>query len=266
MTTARPAFDELLAKSPRPRSAVFLFGLLAALMGWRFLAVAWDFGGFFFQLWISLVGTAGYVAALVLLNGTYRIVAGSGFFLVVALLSLGTIYFAPQALFPFLFFVGAMAAAVWLRFKSKPRYALLVLLLLIPLGAYCIHGLSDMATIIRFRKLAGAELQAIEFTNLETKQKILIESPEARNRIVASLAHTTPYSPNHEGVRNAWEFSLRLKHGSVLRCVVGKGNRAHPEAAWISFGESVYQNADLMRVLKRDAPGLWPVATNTSPQ
>jgi hypothetical protein len=206
------------------------------------------------------VGAAAVLGAHTVLKGRLRLWAVGGLFLLGTLLIFGSIYFAPQALFPFLFFGVASSAALWFWTRAMFRRAVLAALLLIPLGVFCFYGASHMVLLTRFRGLESRSVQEIKLVQTGTDKTVLIEGTNACNQILHALAATTPYSPNHEGIRDSWVMTMVLVNGSTIRCRVGKGNSAHPETAWVEVHGNDYQNAELMQVLQRLEPGLWPVA------
>lgn len=247
------SFNPTLKQSRLPALAYALLCLGAAAMALRFLTIPWDFGGFFFQVWMTLVGTAAATELLGRLKRLPRILVGCIAFPLVTFLMFGTIYFAPQLLFPFMFFGGAGCVAIWFWSQAKWIPAGLVALLLLPLALYCGYGAKHISQLIRFENLKGSDLKEIRFTPLtDTHETTTVREPATLARIADSLRFTSPYSPNHEGIRNPVEMVLLLTDGSTISLSLGKGNRAHPETAWIGFGIEAYQNPQLSRVLATD--------------
>jgi hypothetical protein len=232
-----------------------IVGVLALLaLAVRFLTVPWDFGGCFFQVWMSMVGTAGFTALHSRLKAKQRILACSILAPGLAFCFFGSIYFAPQAFFPFFFMCAALGGALWLWSQSITGPAVLAGLILVAIGGCCFSSAKHMALLTRFRGLKGADLSEIRFVPIEEgKQSIVVNDSLALARIAASLRSTTPYSPNHEGTRNLWRVTFVLANKAPILCLVGMGNRSHPEMAWIQFGSEVYQNPELPRALTESA-------------
>jgi hypothetical protein len=220
----------------------------------RFLTIPWDFGGCFLQVWVSLVGTGGFMMLLTRLNTGQRVLASCLLGPCLAISFFIPIYFGPQAVFPFLFIGAAVAGLFWFKPKSKFITAAIAALIVFPLSVMCVSSIQDMALVTRFRGLKGDDLREIRFVPAEAgKQTVVVRDPSALAQIAATLHSTTPYSPNHESIRNAWEVTMVLTNGSTISCRVGKGNRAHPEMAWIQFDSEVYQNPKLPTVLAETA-------------
>jgi hypothetical protein len=257
----RETFEQTLAQSKKPVSAQLLLAIAVIALVFRFCTRPSDVGGCFFQVWVSLVGTGGFGFAMLFLKGPGRTLAGIVLFPLVAGLIVGSLYFAPQALFPFLFFGGAFGAAAWFHSRTQVRYARIAALLLIPLAGYCFYGAQHMSLVSQFRRLNDGSIRKITFTPVEERKTIVIDGIDACNRIARSLATTWPYSPNHDKPDKYCDVAIELTDGKTIQCRIGKGNRVDPETAWIAFDVAVYQNAELVHALERDAPGLWTAST-----
>jgi len=227
---------------------LFLVALVALAV--RFLISPWDFGGCFFQVWMTLVGTAGFTMLLAQLKTRQRILASCVLVPCLVICFFGPIFFPPQIFFPF-FFLGA---AVWgiFRLGSLSRFplALLVSLTLIPISVFCMSGINHMVHLIQFRELKGSDLREIKFEAIEgSKTNIVISDPAMVARIARAIHATWPYSPNHEGIPTSWLVLIYGKDGTLTSCQIGKGNRAHPKFASVHFDSDIYQNPELPGVL-----------------
>jgi len=238
-------------------AAIYLCIAVSAVV-WRLAAIPWDFGGCFYQGWVALVGTAFFLEFYPRLNERSRRLAQVILLPMGGFLQFGVVYFAPQALFPFMVLALALFGMLFLLSKSKTPLVVLVSLVLIPLGAWCVHGVAHMRGVVRLRSLASddvTELRLAQGSGGNTKT--VINNRDAVERIVRSLKSTTPYSPNHEGIKQPWRLTIALRSGSSLDLNIGNGNRAHPSFVWIQFGVEVYQNTDLRAALLEASANLW---------
>jgi hypothetical protein len=232
-----------------------LVGLMAlSALVVRFVSVPSDFGGCFFQVWMSMVGTAGFAVLLGRLKVRQRVLACCILIPCLAICFFGPIYFAPQALFPFFFAAAAVGGSLWLWSQSMTIPALLAALLLLPFGGCCGHGINHMALLSRFKGFKGTDLREIRLEPVDRGgQSIVVRDAKALDQIAGSLHSTSPYSPNHESIGKSWEMILIPVNGLPIHCRVGKGNQAHPETGWIRFGVEDYQNPELPKALVESA-------------
>jgi hypothetical protein len=225
---------------------------------WRLVTSSWDFGGCFYQGWVALVGTAFFVEFYPRLSERLRVLAKMTLLPMGAFLQFGAISFAPQALFPFMFVALALFGVLFLLSKSKTPLAGLAFLILIPLGAWCAYGFAHMRSVVRLRSVPPGEVTELRLSQgSSVSPNTVITNREAVERIVRSLKSTTPYSPNHEGIKQPWRLTIAMRDGSSLNLNVGNGNRAHPSFVWIQFGVEVYQNAELRDAFLRASANLW---------
>lgn len=206
----------------REARLVFIAALLALAV--RFLTVPWDVGGCFLQVWMSLVGTAGFSMLLARLKTGQRILASC--VLVPCLLPcfFNPIFFSPRTYFPFFCLGAAVWGMFWLGSMSRPRWAMLVALTLIPIGVLCVSGVEHMVFMTRFRGLKGNDLREIRLVAAQGgRDDIVISEPAAVARIEIALHSTWPYSPNHEGIPASWQMMLVGKDGRLTRCQIGSG-------------------------------------------
>lgn len=249
---------ETMKRFPIPMYIYIGTAMLA--FAWRFVTIPWDFGGFFYQCWVAVVGAALFGALYPRLSKTGRLLAASALLPIGALLLFGSVYFAPQALFPFMFVAFALGGALFLWSQSKKSQTLLVSLLLIPLGAYCLYGLDHMALMVRLRSLHPEDVAELRFTSVsDDSGEIVVSRSDAVESIVRSLRHTSPYGPNHEGIESPWRVTMAMRDGSSIGFRLGNGNRDHPSFVWIQFGVEVYQNAELREALRTAGVELWPL-------
>lgn len=220
--------------------------VLVALV-WRFLAIPWDFGGFFYQLWVALVGLVFFVDVIPQLNANARMLAQLILLPICALLQFGSLYFAPQALSPFLFVAFVVVGMLFLWSTARRSQALLVSLLLVPLSIYCLHGSRHMILLLKVRSLDPKKVSEVSLTSALAAQNIRVTESNVVANILSSLGYTSPYSPNHESIRQPWHVLITMRDGSSIQFSVGNGNRAHPESVWIEFGVEVYQNSQAFR-------------------
>ena len=233
-------------------------GIALLALAWRFVSIPWDFGGCFYQFWVAVVGTACFAGLYLRLKGIGRVVAWVVVLPIGALLLFGSLYFAPQALFPFMGVAVALFGVLALLSKSKTRPAVLASLILIPLGAWCGYGFAHMRLVVRLRSLPPEEVTELRLTQGSSgSTKTVINNREAVERIVRSFKSTAPYSPNHEGIKQPWRLTIVMRDGSSLDLNIGNGNRAHRSFVWIQFGVEVYQNAELRVALLKASANLW---------
>lgn len=233
-------------------------GIAILAFVWRFVCIPWDFGGCFYQFWVALVGTAFFAGLYPRLSSAGQRLAQVVMFPIGMLLLFGSVYFAPQALSPFMFVAFVLAGALFLWSKSRRAQAILVSLLLVPLGAYCLYGYGHMALLLRLRSLQPRDVAELRFGPVsEEEGNIVVSKPDAVETIVNSLKDTHPYSPNHEGIEQPWQLTITMQDGSLLDFSVGSGNRVHPSSVWIEFGAEVYQNAQLRKALVAAGVNLW---------
>jgi hypothetical protein len=245
------------------RPAVWAFvGISFGTLVWRAFMIPWDMGGTWFHLWSCAVGT---VALARLRNAPPRlrvfgviVVYSTG-----VLIAIGGMYFRPQSLFNFLFLGGILVLFCWVWPKASRlghvAVAAVFSILLVAFVYGCVDGLGHMRKVLELRFL-GSKPDSVESIELvppasDTSTPAALMRLTGRNRIRAileALRKTYPYSPNHEGIRNAWQMRLRLQSGERLIFELGQGNRAHPDAAWITFDRCVYQNEKLNRTLTVD--------------
>ena len=224
---------------------------------WRFVFIPWDFGGCFYQVWIAAIGTA-LAAFYPRLNGIGRVLAWVILLPIGVLLLFGSLYFAFQALFPFMLLAFALASALFPWSKKKARQAVLVSLLLIPLAAFCLYGLRHMSLVGKVRSIPPADVVELRFAPVSGKSGVIVLSnQEAITKVGMSLRHTFPYSPNHEEIKEPWRLTVSMRDGSQLAFNIGNGNCSHASFVWIQFGVEVYQNAQLREAFKTSGVSLW---------
>ncbi len=233
-----------------PATVTAYVGVVLLTFVWRVLAIPRDFGGCILQFWIAVAGVLFFGKLFPRLNVGGRRVAQWVLLPVATLLMLGTVYFAPQALFPFLFVALIVVGALYSWSTSRTTQALLLSLLLVPLGVFCVYGYQRMALATRLRSLQTSDVAETRFAPLsENTTDIVVDKPEALEIIVASLKGTYPYSPNHEGIERPWRVTVAMQDGSSVEFEMGHGNRAHPSFAWLQFGVEVYQDPQLCHAL-----------------
>jgi hypothetical protein len=246
--------EETQPAPPYNRSETLIFVVVVVVsLVWRFLSVPSNGGGLFFQLWFSIVSLIGL--ALILAPKRSQ---GSKLFLrlvilpLVSFISVASIYFAVQALFPFMI-LSVLLGALWASGGETKLKVIWGSLIILPLLAYCYYGASHILMVQRLKGLDYRQVSQIEFKGMSPVERqdisVLITSPEEIKPITDALSQTTSYSPNHESIKNHWCTTITLKSGERFVFRAGKGNRAHPETAWVQFGVEVYQNPALYRAL-----------------
>lgn len=234
-----------------PWEAILLAPAVIVALVYRLHALPWDFGGCFFQVWVSVMGLVVVGALLPRLKPGPRGVAASILLPDAVVLLFGAIRFAPQALLPFVLLALAVSGVCWLWSQSRRRLAAILALALIPIvGDAYFYGLAHMRTVERLRGLSPGEIEEVRIERGGPGEAVVVRDGPTLAAIAEVLGETTPYSPNHEGIREPRKMTIRLVDGSTIEFSVGKGNRAHPETAWIQFGVEVYQNAGLRRLLQ----------------
>jgi|ERR1043166_1112751 hypothetical protein len=230
-----------------------VYACVAALaLVWRLLAMPWDFGGCFFQVWVSAVGLGFWVAFYPRLDGRSRGIAVLTILPLAAFAVWGSLYFAPQALFPFLFTAFVIGGALFRWSRARTWQAIAVSLLLVPLAAYCFYGARHIRMIMRLRALQPDDVAELRLSpRAGARTASVVGAREALAIIVPSLRATTPYSPNHETIRQPWRLTIALRDGSSVALDLGDGNRAHPAFVWVQFGVAVYQNPELGEAFAR---------------
>ena len=252
----------------KPLMPVLIYvGLALLALAWRFAFIPWDPGGCFYQFWVAAAGLAFFAGLYPRLNRVGRVLAWLIILPIAALLFFGSLYFAPQALFPFMFLAFVLAGALSLWSKGKAVPAALVSFLLVPLIPYCFAGIDHMALLGRVRSISPGDVVEVRLTSLSDRgETIVISKPEAITNIVTSLRHIFPYSPNHEGIKEPWQLAVLLRDGSQLVLSIGNGNRAHPSFVWINFERvAAYQNAELRGALRNSGVNLWSKSKSAGP-
>ncbi|HXG64062.1 MAG TPA: hypothetical protein VNO70_03080, partial [Blastocatellia bacterium] len=179
--------------------SALVFGAVAAgSLAWHFVAAESDTGGTFFQIWISVVALIGLTKA----DSTpsrFPILIWTVVLPMVCSLTIATLYFAVQAIIP-LALLTALLGALWYFSQDRKKMAFLLLLLL-PMVFYVRYGIRHMQTVYQIRHLDAAQVNRIEFSPLsrtEGKSRaIQLAAQDELKKIVAALAATVPYSPNH---------------------------------------------------------------------
>jgi hypothetical protein len=175
-----------------------------------------------------------------------------------AFLLFGSVYFAPQALFPFLFMAAVVAGVLSLLSRSKTPHAVALALLLLPLGAYGLYGVRHMAAVLALRSLRADDVIRLRLSRAGTSfVNPVIDERQAVESVVRALHRTTPYSPNHESIRRPWRLTITMRDGSSRELDIGDGNVAHPGFVWIQFGVEVYQNPELRQALMKAGVNPW---------
>jgi hypothetical protein len=227
-------------------------------------------GGAWFHFW----GCAVAATALAKLDDVpkkrLRIFGVVVIYFIGLLLAVGSMYFAPQSLFPFLFLGGVLILVCWVWPKTSKLGAVAVAVvfsaLLVPFAYGCVDGIRHMCRVLRLRSLGSKPegVKNIEIIPLSAgsgtlNSVIRIVDRNKTATILQALQNTYPYSPNHETIRDPWQVTVRFRSGEKLTFELGRGNRAHPSAAWIDFDHGVYQNERLNGTLTEAlAQPLWP--------
>lgn len=230
----------------------FLFALAVVIaLIFRFSSLPSDFGGCIFQMGVSIGGLAVLAVLAPRLKPfprtlTVLVVVPDAIFLV-----WGSLHFAPQVLFPFVFLAGVTTGACYLWSRSKPRLAALVALALIPILADSyFYGVAHMRQVDRIRCLLPQEIQEVRIEGSSQGRKLVIRDGQTLALLAKGLGDTSPYSPNHESISLPRQMIIHLVDGSEINFRIGKGNQAHVETVWIEFGVEVYQNPSLYPVLQ----------------
>lgn len=236
---------------PRPRwtyeCTVFALAALVSLV-LRLPMRPVDGGGLFFQFWCSLVGLAYFAIGPAHLARAPRRLADAVVLPIACALPLMTIYFAPQALFPFMFLAAAIGrlALLWSE-GIRERWAAFALVLAVcpflMFWALCYVG--HMVQVSEMRNLRADQVTAVVFPD----SGISVTDRADIARITDALSSTTPYSPNHESIRDPRRMEIQLRGRPPIRVSLGKGNSAKADIVWVQFGVEVYMNAPLYKVL-----------------
>jgi hypothetical protein len=233
---------------------------------WRLVAVPWDGGGAFFHGWVSVVG----LVLFFVLDSKAQTPAWRAARYVLlppaCVLAPATIYFAPQVILPFML-ICFVFCAVWSSSGDAKLKGVYTAFLLIPLGVVSIYSISYLIPIYQLRNLDAQQVLSFEFVPLSPADSqsavVRITSQDGIKAVVNALRKTTPYSPNHESIKEHWLARVRLKSGKKLEFYVGKGTGANPETAQIRIGVTVYQNPQLYQTLQTViSPPLWPQNRN----
>ena len=83
-------------------------------------------------------------------------------------------YFAVVSLLPFMFVAAAFGGTLFLWSKSKKVQAILVSLLLIPLGLWCLGALGHMALLVRLRSLEPNNVAEIRFATIRSGKTSIV--------------------------------------------------------------------------------------------
>ena len=228
---------------------------------WRGLMIPWDMGGAWLQLWSCLVAVIG-LAKLRDTPRDFRAFGAAVVYSIGILIAVGSMYFAPQPLFYFLFLGGLVVVFCCTRPNaSKPGgiVAYIAFALLLAAFAYgCLDGILHIRRVLRLKSLQSRAdgVALIDLTPLTTnanqpRESIRVVDTNAVAAITEALQGTYPYSPNHERICDPWRVTVQLRSGEKLTFELGRGNRAHPETAWIGFDRGVYQNEHLYQTLTK---------------
>ncbi len=233
-----------------PVEAILFVPAIVIALVFRFRSLPWDQGGWFFQVWLSLVGL-GVLAALPKFRPAPRAVAAVILVPNLCFLQFAALRFAVQTFLPFIFLAGIAAVACYLWSRSKLRLAALATLALIPIAAVAyFYGLDHMRTVNRLRTLLPQEIKEVRIEDHSHENALVIRDRETLGLIAKSLGDTSPYSPQRESISRPLSVTIRRIDGSTLNFRIGKGNRAHPNTVWIEFGLEVYQNPTLYPLLQ----------------
>jgi len=224
-----------------------------AILLLRIVLDGWDQGGLFLHVWISVVGSVA-LHKLIARYGPRSLpvvryaVLPLGMFVLIA-----NVFFAAQIVFPFLALAALVAAAIPVWVEDRRVYVILVVLLSPLIVAWCVfYGVRRMVTIVRLRTLDPAEVTYVRFAPADGRQPpAMIRDPQRISAIVRALHDLTPYSPNHESIRDASAVEIVPRSGAPIRFSAGVSDRQEsPTASWIEFGVDDYRSEALLRTLR----------------
>ena len=253
-----------MIRNPR-RLGVGVWAFVAVSLGtlaWRGLMIPWDPGGAWFHFWCC--GAAAIaLAKLDSVPKRLRAFCVPIVWSIGLILPIGSMYFAPQPLFYFLFLGCILILLCWtwpkkISFQSV-AWAVALFVLLVASAYGCVDGIEHMGRVLRLRSI-GSKLDSVDSIEMRPLSvdsgtlgtAIRIADRNKTGEVLRALEDTYPYSPNHEGIHNPWEVTIRFHSGETLTFELGRGNREHPNAAWIKFDRGVYQNKRLYETLVVD--------------
>ena len=217
---------------------------------WRFLKMPSDEGGTFFHIWFSLIWL---IASYRLSNSNRK---SSRLFLCAVVLPLGcfvligSMRYAVQTVLPFMILLGFFVA-IWIFSKDKLKLVI-ICLTFFPLSLWTYYEAKNIVLIESLKRLDHQTIRSIEISPATRPNKdlsLLITNPNDLKIFAESLSVTTPYSPNHESIKEVRRVTVMMKSGGRFDFNIGKGNRANAETVWLEFGVKVYQNPALYRAL-----------------
>jgi hypothetical protein len=226
---------------------------LVALL-YRVVVIPWDWGGLFLQF------MAAFFAAMII--GNVNLPALHGFqlkvfyalFVIANVLSFVEVYFATQAIAPFII-VCLVLVGVWGRKKESKSKLLETLALALPLAGLMFYGLTYTIPVYRLRHLSSEQVREIRLSpGKEGETNIQLSSEAEITPFLLALSKTTPYAPKGEEVNAHRQVTILLNSGDKISFTMGKGTLANANTCHIKVGVTSYQNEPLCRLLESLAP------------
>jgi hypothetical protein len=230
---------------------VFWF-VAAVLLVLRVIVGAGDFGGIFMQVTLSAAGVKLLPLALKKYGEKARplirfVLLPLAFFALAL-----NLFFAPQVVFPFVAAIALLGVGIPLWVEDKTAYAIVVVVLSLPVLAWCAYGVRHIAQVVQLRTLDPADVAYIRLAANNGAFAVALNDRAAIASICAALRDLKPYSPNHErrSQKMPWDAEIVFRNGGRRKLVLIAGTRADPETVWIEMGAPSYHSKTLYRVLE----------------
>lgn len=224
----------------------------AALLVLRVVVGAGDFGGIFIQVALSGFGLKALSLALEKYGETARpliryVLLPLAFFALAL-----NLFFAPQVVFPFVAAIALLGVGIPLWVEDKKAYAIVVVVLSLPIVAWCAYGVRHIAQVVQLRTLDPADVAYIRLAARNGAFAMSLNDRAAIASICGAFRDLKPYSPNHERTTQKvpWDADIVFRNGSRRKLVLMAGTRADPETVWVEMGAPSYHSKTLYRVLE----------------
>jgi hypothetical protein len=224
----------------------------AVLLVLRVIVGAGDFGGIFIQVALSGFGMKALQLALEKYGQASRpliryVLLPLAFFALAL-----NLFFAPQVVFPFVAVIALLGVGLPLWVEDRRAYAIVVVVLSLPVVAWCAYGVRHIAQVVQLRTLDPADVAYVRLAARDGAFAVSLNDRAAIASICAALRDLEPYSPNHErrSAKMPWDADIVFRNGSRRKLVLIAGTRADPETVWIELGAPSYHSKTLYHVLE----------------
>jgi hypothetical protein len=224
----------------------------AVLLVLRVIVGAGDFGGIFIQVALSGFGIKALELALEKFGQTARpliryVLLPLAFFALAL-----NLFFDPQVVFPFVAAIVLLGVSIPLWVEDRRAYAIVVVVLSLPVVVWCAYGVRHIAQVVQLRTLDPADVASIHLAARNGAFAVSLNDRAAIASICAALRDLKPYSPNHDRRTEQvpWDADIVFRNGARRKLMLMPGTRADPETMWVELGAAVYHSKTLFRVLE----------------